>query len=87
MNPLSGLIDFVRGFLRNLLETEPARLIAWGGAGLLFLAGQALKLVGVELSPEVADAFTLIGGFLLIELIRRIVYAPATVKEIENANP
>ena len=80
MNPLS----FLRDLLKKLLEQEPARLIAWGGAGLLFAARWLAAQVGIELPPAVVDALTVLGGFLLIELIRRIVYAPATVKGLNG---
>ena len=82
MNPLTLILDLLRKFL----EQEPARLIAWGGAGALLLARWALQQLGIEIPQEVADAITLIGGFLLIELIRRVVYAPATVEAIQNEN-
>lgn len=71
-------------FLRNIVAKEPARLVGYGSSLAVFLALKIAEAVGVELTLDVQGAISLIAGFVIAELIRRFVYAPATVQAIAN---
>jgi hypothetical protein len=69
----------------SLLTTEPARMIGYGAAVVVFLAAQVISYVKPGLLPPVkfedalgesAAAVTLL--VLLVEAIRSFVYSPAT---------
>lgn len=74
------MIDFVR----NILKTEPARIVGYGSSAAVFVALQAAKAAGVTLTVDVQLAISTLAGFVIAELIRRFVYAPATVQAIAN---
>ena len=69
-------------FIRSLVAKEPARLVGYGSSLAVAAALKAAALVGVELSPDVLAAISLLTGFVISEAIRRFVYAPATVQAI-----
>ena len=71
-------------FLRNILKTEPARIVGYGSSAAVFVALQAAKAAGVELTVDVQLAISTLAGFVIAELIRRFVYSPATVQEIAH---
>lgn len=71
-----------------LLTTEPARMIGYGAAVIVFLVVQAVGIIRPGLLPQVSfdtavsDAFAAIALLVLVvESIRRFVYAPQTYIE------
>lgn len=75
LNPL----DLVKAYL----QSEPARLIAYGVAGALTAANFIGHALGYETLPDgVANGLTLLVTAIVTEAIRRFVYAPATVDSI-----
>ena len=70
------MLDFIRG----LVAKEPARLVGYGSALVVAAALKGAALIGVTLPPDVLAAISLVTGFVISELIRRFVYAPATVQ-------
>lgn len=72
------LLDIVRG----VLSREPARFVGWG-SGLVVTAVLKLgSVVGVSIPDDVTIAVGLVATFGLTEVIRQVVYAPATVDNI-----
>lgn len=71
--------------IKHLVETNAARLVAYGGAIALALASQVAKALGVELPPEVVTGIQAIGVFVATELIRRLVFAKQTVEQTADA--
>lgn len=72
-------------FLRNILAQEPARLVGYGSAFAVALALKLAERVGVVLSADVLAAISLLTGLVISELIRRFVFAPATVQVLADA--
>lgn len=74
------MLEFVKG----ILAKEPSRFVGWGSTLAVALALKLAEQVGIVLSADVLAAISLLTGFAIAELIRRFVYAPATVQEIAN---
>lgn len=72
------MLDLIRG----LLQREPARVVAYGAAGAVWAVTRLGTVVGVEVPDEVTLAVATIVTFVLTELIRRLVYSPASVAQI-----
>ncbi len=75
------MIEFIKG----LIAKEPARLVGWGSSLAVAAALKAAALIGVTIPPDALAAISLLTGFVISELIRRFVYAPASVQKIANA--
>lgn len=71
-------------FIRNIIATEPARLVGYGSSIAVFLALQVAKALGVELTLDVQAAISTLAGFVIAELIRRFVFSPDTVQTIAD---
>lgn len=71
-------------FIRNIVAKEPARLVGYGSSLAVFAALKVAEAAGVTLTLDVQSAISLLAGFVIAELIRRFVYAPATVQAIAN---
>lgn len=71
-------------FIRNIVAKEPARLVGYGSSVAVFAALKVAEALGVTLTVDVQSAISLLAGFVIAELIRRFVYAPATVQAIAN---
>ena len=72
-------------FIRNILAKEPARFVGYGSSLAVAVALKLAERVGVVLSADVLAAISLLTGFVIAELIRRFVFAPANVQKIANA--
>lgn len=71
-------------FIRDAIAKEPARIVGYGSSVAVFIALKAAAGLGVELSLDVQSAISLLAGLVIAELIRRFVFAPATVQAIAN---
>lgn len=69
-------------FIKGLIAKEPARFIAYGSAGAVWLVTRLGGLVGVEVPDEVTLAIATLATFLLTEVIRQFVYSPARVEDM-----
>ena len=72
----------------KLLTTEPARLIGYGAAGVVFIVLKVCEAKGLTLFPQASFdevlgvAFTAIATtVILVESIRRFVFSPQTYIE------
>jgi hypothetical protein len=77
-------LDTVIDLIKSLIAREPARLITWSSAAAIWLVVKGTEAAGYPLAADSTIALavgTLIGA-IVTELIRRIVYAPATVEAI-----
>jgi hypothetical protein len=72
-------------FIRNILAKEPARFVGYGSSLAVALALKLAENFGVILSADVLAAISLLTGFAISELIRRFVFAPATVQKTADA--
>jgi hypothetical protein len=72
-------------FIKDILAKEPARFVGYGSSLAVALALKLAEGVGVVLSADVLAAISLLTGFAISELIRRFVYAPATVQKVADA--
>lgn len=70
-----SLIDIVRLYVGR----EPARLVAYSVIGATWAVAKGAALAHVAVPDDVTLAVTTVVTFLATELIRRFVYAPATV--------
>ena len=70
-------------FIKNLIATNAARTVAYGGTLALAGAAWAAKYFGVELTPELTTAVQAIGVFVATELIRRFVWSKESVETIK----
>lgn len=77
------MIDLIRG----LLQREPARFVAYGAAAAVWAVTRLGTAIGVEVPDEVTLAVATIATFALTEVIRRLVYSPATVAQIVAQTP
>lgn len=75
-------MDSVITFIKGLVRTEAARLVAWStmaaSAAALFVADK----MGVSLSPEFVSGVGVFAGILATELIRHLVFSEKAVEEI-----
>ncbi len=85
MNTLSKTVSVILDRIYQLLTTEPARLIGYGAAVVVFLVAQGLNYVRPGILPVVSFEQSLGLAFsasamlvVLVESIRRFVYSPAT---------
>lgn len=88
MDNIRKVVSAILDKADQLLTTEPARLIGYGAAVVIFLAVQGLGYVKPGLLPPlsfeaaIGDAFAAITTLvILVESIRRFVYSPATYIE------
>lgn len=85
MNQLRSTVSAILAKVDQLLTSEPARLIGYGAAVVVFLVVQGLGIVKPGLLPPlsfeaaIGDAFAAIATLvILVESIRRFVYSPET---------
>lgn len=78
---MSTVIDFLKG----LIAKEPTRLVAWTSAAAVAGALKLAEFAGVTLSAEIIAGISALAALVATELIRRFVYAPATVEKIADA--
>ena len=71
-------------FIRHLLQSNPARFVAYGTTAAIWLVVKGSELIGVPIAAdsEVALAVGTIAAFIVTEVIRRLVYSPKTAAEI-----
>jgi hypothetical protein len=88
VNALRATVQSILDKVDQLLTTEPARMIGYGAAVVLFLAVQLIGIVRPGLLPPVSfdaavgDAFAAIATLvILVESIRRFVFSPQTYIE------
>lgn len=74
-------------FIKGLLQTNPTRFVAYGSAAAVWVAIQIGDAAGVELPNEVTLAVAAVATFVVTEVIRRLVYSPASVAEIIGQVP
>lgn len=76
-------------FIRDLLQSNPARFVAYGTTAAIWLAVKGSELIGVPIAADsdVALAVGTIAAFIVTEVIRRLVYSPKTVAEISRQTP
>jgi hypothetical protein len=73
-------------FLRAQLRAEPARFVAYGVAAAVWGVTRLGIVAGVTVPDDVTLAVSTIVTFLLTEIIRRLVFSPATVDTLVNVN-
>lgn len=74
------MVDLIRG----LLQANPVRFVSYATAAAVWGVVKLSALAGVPLAPDsdVALAVATVVGFLMTEVIRRLVYSPKTASEI-----
>jgi hypothetical protein len=89
VNNIRAFVSALLAKVDSFLTTEPARLIGYGAAVVVFLVVQLLGIVKPGLLPAlsfedaIGDAFAAIATLvILVESIRRFVFSPQTY--IEN---
>ncbi len=78
-------LDFIRDFIKEQYEKEPARFTAYGGSVAVALALKVAELLGMKLDSGTLLVISGLGIAVLTELIRKFVYAPATVQKLVDA--
>lgn len=76
------MLELIVDFIKSLIAKEPARLIGYASMAATAGALKAAEMLGVTLTPEVIAGVAAIAGFIASELIRRFVFAPATVEAV-----
>jgi hypothetical protein len=74
------MLNYIIDFIKGLIAKEPARLVGYGSAIALTLALKGAEMAGVTLPPEVLTGAQAFGGFIVLELIRRLVFSPDRVE-------
>jgi hypothetical protein len=71
-------------FIKSLLQTNPARFVAYGTTAAIWLVVWGTEALGIPVAPdsELALAVGTIAAFVVTEVIRRLVYSPKTASEI-----
>lgn len=66
------------------IQSNPVRLVSYATAAAVWAVVKVSELAGSPLAPDsdVALAAATIVGFVVTELIRRLVYSPKTTAEI-----
>jgi hypothetical protein len=84
MNSVTDAIKRVLDGARNLLTGEPARVIGYGAAVVIYLVAQAVGTIPDQTFDEAilsaGAALAVIAS--VVETIRRYVYSPNTVEAI-----
>jgi len=70
--------------IRGLLQANPVRFVSYATAAAVWAVVKVSALAGVPLAPDsdVALAVATIVGFVMTEVIRRLVYSPKTAAQI-----
>jgi hypothetical protein len=74
----SPIIDFVK----DVIRTNPTRLVAYAVAGTTAVVVWAANRMGVVIPDAVIASLGVMVTFLTTELIRKLVYSPASVEVI-----
>ncbi len=76
-------------FIKGLLLTNPTRLVSYATLAATWAVVKGSELLGSPVAPdsEVALAVGTIVTFIATEVIRRLVYSPATVATITAQVP
>lgn len=71
-------------FIKSLLQSNPVRFVSYATAATVWAVVKLSELAGVPVAPDsdVALAAATIVGFIVTEVIRRLVYSPKTAAEI-----
>jgi len=77
-------VDAIIEFVKGLLAREPARFVAYGAVAATWAVTQLGALLGVVVPDNVLLAVGTIVTFILTEIIRHLVYSPATVAAIKG---
>lgn len=72
----------ILALIKGLLQTNPVRFVAYGSAAAVWATTRLGVLAGVEVPDDITLAVATIATFILTEVIRRLVYSPASVAEI-----
>lgn len=78
------MFKIIIDFIKSLIAKEPARLVGYGSAAAVAVALKAAELAGVILPADVIAGISAIAAFVVTELIRRLVFAPATVEAMAS---
>lgn len=81
---LDKLLETIKAPIRNLLEKEPARLIAAVGAAVTAVALWLAQQAGFTIPEDWLPWIVLIVGGAIVEAIRQFVYAPDTTQLIAD---
>ena len=78
------MFDSILNLIKNLIASEPTRLVAYASA--LAIAGslKLAELAGVTLSAEILAGVAGLAALVVTELIRRFVYSPDTTQKIAD---
>ena len=79
------MLDFIKG----LLQANPVRFVSYATAAAVWGTVKLSELAGVPIAADsdVALAVATVVGFVVTEIIRRLVYSPKTVSEIVAQTP
>ena len=82
-------MDPLIAFIRGMLQTNPARFVSYATLAAVWLVVKLSEAAGAPIAPDsdVALAVSTIVAFIVTEVIRRLVYSPATVAEIVASTP
>lgn len=74
------MMDIIKG----LLQANPVRFVSYATAAAVWGTVKLSELAGVPLAPDsdVALAVATVVGFVVTEIIRRLVYSPKTAAQI-----
>lgn len=72
------------GFIKELVKTNAARLIAYSGAVAVAAALKGAELVGIKLTAEVLVGISGLAVIIATELIRRFVYSIDTTQKVTD---
>jgi len=80
------MLEFIKNYIAQAYAKEPARFNGYGSAIAIAAALKIAELVGIKLDSTELVAAGAVGAFVVVELIRHFVYAPATVQKIADAS-
>ena len=75
-------MDNVVGFIKGIIKTEAARLIAYSSAAAVGVALFVAEKMGAELSPEFLSGVAAFATVVATEAIRHFVFSEESVEKI-----
>lgn len=82
---IAEVIESIKAPIRELMEKEPARVTAAVAAAITAAVAWIASQLGITIPEAWVPWIILIVGGAIVEVIRKLVFAPATVQVIADA--
>lgn len=82
MELIKALLEALKAKGRELVEKEPARVVGFVTVAVAFVASKLAEQFGIVIPADIQAPTVVVLGWIVLEVIRHLVYSPATVDEL-----